>query len=208
MPVDVPGADAPGGDRERSTSSSLLEGAKRGDDQAWKRLVAVYAWITYTRCRRDGLGPDDALDVVQEVFSSVAAHIREFRYRTPSDRFRSWLKAITSHKIADHFRRLNGQPRAEGGSEAQQRLADVPAVTQTPLASDEGAAVIDPDLHGAVEIVKASVEASTWRAFWCLTVDERSAADVAAELGMTAKAVYQAKYRVTQLLRKETHRPP
>jgi RNA polymerase sigma-70 factor (ECF subfamily) len=44
---------------------------------------------------------------------------------------------------------------------------------------------------------------STWAAFRGMVVDCRSAADPATELGMTAKAVRQAKFRILHRLRQE-----
>ena len=54
-----------------------------------------------------------------------------------------------------------------------------------------------------MELVRAGVEDRTWQAFWRVTVDGRPVADVADELGMTALAVYKAKYRVLRRIREE-----
>ena len=43
----------------------------------------------------------------------------------------------------------------------------------------------------------------TWTAFWRLTVDGHSAADIARDLGMSANSVRQAKFRVMKRLRDE-----
>lgn len=202
MHSELPGNRDDARDGDQSTSSSLLQGARAGENEAWRRLVRLYAQIVYARCRRAGLGPDDAQDVVQEVFSSAASHLGDFRYRTPTDSFRSWLKAITSSKIADHFRRQGAQPKAQGGSAVQQRFAELATQPQPQAGATSSPAIEDTDLQRALGIAKASVEESTWQAFWQLAVDERSAADVANELGMGTKAVYEAKYRVSRLIRK------
>jgi RNA polymerase sigma-70 factor (ECF subfamily) len=200
MQSDLPENRNDARDRNPSTSSSLLQGARAGENEAWRRLVGLYAQIVYVRCRRAGIGPDDAQDVVQEVFSATAKHLCEFRYRTPTDSFRSWLKTITGNKIADHFRRQGAQPKAEGGSAAQQRFAEL--ATEPQAGSASNSASEDARLQKVLEIAKASVEESTWQAFWQLTVEERTAADVAEQLGMGTKAVYEAKYRVSRLIRK------
>ncbi len=200
MQSDLPENRNDARDRNPSTSSSLLQGARAGENEAWRRLVGRYAQIVYARCRRVGIGPDDAQDVVQEVFSSTATHLCEFRYRSPTDSFRSWLKTITHNKIADHFRRQGAQPKAEGGSAAQQRFAELATEPLAGSASDS--AIGDTRLHKVLEIANASVEELTWQAFWQLTVEERTAADVAEQLGMGTKAVYEAKYRVSRLIRK------
>ena len=44
---------------------------------------------------------------------------------------------------------------------------------------------------------------ATWKAFWGQVVESRSAADVAAELGLTVGAAYAARFRVLDRLREE-----
>ncbi len=39
-------------DRPTVTSASMLERAKRNDQDAWRILVELYAGIVYTRCRK------------------------------------------------------------------------------------------------------------------------------------------------------------
>src|SRR5687768_12315090 len=74
-----------------ATSPTLVEGMKRGDGWAWKRLARLYGPLVYAWCRRVGLQSADAEDVLQEVFVTVAARIGEFRHSGESDTFRGWL---------------------------------------------------------------------------------------------------------------------
>jgi RNA polymerase sigma-70 factor, ECF subfamily len=57
--------------------------------------------------------------------------------------------------------------------------------------------------HRAIELVRAEFEPRTWQAWWKTAVEGRSAADVAAEMGMSLAAVYKAKSRVLLRLRQE-----
>ncbi|NQT14884.1 MAG: sigma-70 family RNA polymerase sigma factor [Planctomycetes bacterium] len=199
-PNSAAGSSPPGGD---ATSTSLLERVKAQDAEAWQRLVELYGPAVYLWCRQSGLQAEDAGDVIQEVFSSVAARIDTFRLQRPGDSFRGWLWTITRNKVRDHFRRLAGWVQAPGGTEAQELLAQVP--DQPPDSS-----AVPPHATGeaglerrAMELVRAGVEDRTWQAFWRVTVDGRPVADVADELGMTAAAVYKAKYRVLRRIREE-----
>ena len=186
-----------------TTSSSLLERVKTEDHGAWQRLVDLYAPLVYRWCRRTGIGAQDAADVLQEVFLAVATHVRDFRRDRPGDSFRGWLWTITRSKIHDHFRRRRNQPNAQGGSTAHERLGQIPDQPPAipgddPLSSDQAALA-----QRVVELVRREVEDRTWRAFWRLAVDGQPGPDVAAELGMSVRAVYQAKYRVLQRVRRE-----
>ena len=62
-----------------STSRSLLERAKACDPAAWQKISDVYNLLVYQWCRHAGLQSNDAADVSQEVFQSVAGAIGTFR---------------------------------------------------------------------------------------------------------------------------------
>jgi RNA polymerase sigma-70 factor (ECF subfamily) len=186
-----------------STSSGLLERVKARDGEAWRRFVYLYGPWVYAWCRRSGLQGADAKDLAQEVFCAVAASLATYRRIEGKGSFRGWLWGITRNKIADHFRRLGARPQAQGGTDAQQAMVQVP--DQTPSDTDLGS---DPAGHGtlarrAIDLIRAGAEDRTWKAFWRVVVDGQPAADVAAELGMTIKAVYEAKYRLVKRLREE-----
>jgi len=189
-----------------STSSSLLRRVKRQDADAWRRLVRLYGPLVYLWARQCGLQADDAADVLQETFVAVAEGVQRFRREQPADTFRGWLWTITRNKIRDHFRRRQGQAAAQGGTDAQERLLQLPhpqAGTRSEPSSEPCAGAGSQVAHAALELIRAEFEDRTWRAFWRTAVDGRKAAEVAEELGMTLRAVYQAKYRVLRRIRQE-----
>lgn len=184
-----------------ATSLSLLLGAREGDPSSWKRFVTLYSPLIYTWCRNAGIQPSDAEDVAQEVFSSVSTSLIKFSHPGGAGAFRGWLWSITRHKILDHFRGLNRRPGVIGGTEFQCRVEQVPdlpdAVPESSFSEKEGL------LLRALELLKGDFQEQTWQAFWRLTVERVTAAQIGEELGMTKKAVRQAKYRVIQRLREE-----
>ncbi len=54
-----------------------------------------------------------------------------------------------------------------------------------------------------LDLVRAEFENRTWEAFRRAVVEGQSPAQIAADLGMTIQAVYQAKSRVLRRLRQE-----
>lgn len=87
----------------RSTSTSLLTLVKAKDDAAWSRFVELYSPLLYGWCRRHGVAPEDASDVVQDVFSSVSQNMGSFRGDGPRGSFRAWLRTIARrHRRPDH----------------------------------------------------------------------------------------------------------
>lgn len=186
-----------------STSTSLLGRAKAGEGEAWRRIVELYGPLVYDWCRHCDLKAEDAADVAQEVFAAVAKSIEAFRRDRPGDSFRGWLWTITRNKIRDHVRGRTGRPEAQGGTAAQQRLAQIPE--QPPEASMSGVSPASSSSlqQRAIELVRAGVEERTWQAFWQVVVEGKEASAVAHELGMSVQAVYDAKYRIRQRIRQQ-----
>ena len=191
------------GDSDGPTSSSLLDRVKIRAPGAWERFVDVYAPLIYRWCRRMGVRADDAPDVLQEVFLAVANHIDQFHGDQPGDTFRCWLWTITRNKIHDYFRSEKHQAKACGGSSADARLCRVPDQLPSIAEADRSLTEEAALAQRVVKLIRPEVEDRTWRAFWRLAVDRQSGPDVAAELGMSLRAVYQAKYRVSQRIHQE-----
>ncbi len=235
--------DRGGGVEPASISSTLLEQVRSRRPEAWRRLVDLYGPVVYRWCRQLGVETADAADVMQEVFVAVAAGLARFRHDRPGDSFLGWLRTITRNKVCDEFRRRQGQPEAEGGTNAYRHLLDVPQKDAdsdeleqglSPLAAGGQAhfsarpcsawcpgpknePVPGPTPHESVdrlevdkrfarralEVVRAEFEPRTWEAFWRIVVDGQSPAEVAAAMQLSLSAVYKAKSRVLQRLRRE-----
>jgi RNA polymerase sigma-70 factor (ECF subfamily) len=192
------------GPHSTATSRGLMERVQVNDPAAWRRLVDLYAPLVYRWCRRSDLPEHDAADVFQEVFQAVAAHIGGFRKEKEGDTFRGWLRTITRNKIRDHFRMAGREPPGVGGTEAQLRLADLPADPASDTTGDPGEDRAQRKLlERALGLIQSEFEPRTWQAFWLTAVDGRAAADAAAELAMTPGAVRVAKSRVLHRLREE-----
>ena len=185
------------------TSASLLDRVRhQSDSVAWQRLLAVYTPLIRGWLRRDvRLKEQDADDVVQEVLAVVAKRIADFdRQRTGS--FRAWLKSITINCVRQMLRRNQRREGGTGGSdvlEVLQQLEDVhgPMSLQWDREHDEFV------MKQLLQDVRHHFTESTWRAFERVALDEASADDVAAELGITPNAVFIARSRVMARLRQE-----
>ena len=195
---DALSADSPG-----STSSSLLRHVIARQPEAWEKLAHLYCPLVYKWARVRRLQDADAADIVGEVFKTVLARIDDFRRDKPGDSFRGWLWKITCNKLGDHFRRVATRPGAAGGSDAYQQFQQLPDMPAEDSVNFCGLVTDREVLHRMLELIRPDFEGKTWQAFWRLAADGDAAADIAQDLGMTAKAVRQAKYRVLQRLRKE-----
>ena len=182
-----------------STASSLIAGARTGQPEAWERLVRLYGPLAYGWARKAGLQEQDAADVMQEVFRKVHGALDRFEHDKPTKRFRAWLWTITRNEILQHFRRQADQDRARGGTDAQQAFQQIPdQLAEEPEESQEDQQA--RLLHRALELIRGDFEPHVWQAFLDFTLTNRTAADVADELGTSRQAVYQAKHRILKRL--------
>jgi RNA polymerase sigma-70 factor (ECF subfamily) len=189
------------GDKSRSISTTLLEGLRSQDDEAWHRVLDAYVPYVFSCCRRAGLQSADAADVVQEVFQAVFRAIEQFQYRDPHSTFRGWLATITQNKIRDHFKRNAGRPAAEGGTGGQQRMLNLS--TDEDPSSFSGPGPLGAALQQALHSLRGQFSELAWEAFRMTAIDGRSSAEAAEHLGTNPHAVRQAKYRVMRRLRQE-----
>lgn len=172
----------------------------RADEKgAWQRLVELYGPLIDLWCRCGRLQEADAADIRQEVFMVVRRKIGDFRRESANDSFRGWLRTITRNKIADWGRLGKSRPAETG-------LLD--RLDQTAARADRGDED-DPATEGrilyprALALIQRDFEDRTWRAFWGVVIDGRSATAVALDLGVPVNAVYLAKSRVLKRLREE-----
>ena len=163
--------------------------------------MELYEPTVYRWCRQCGVAADDAADVCQEVFSSLASHIAQFRREKPGDSFRVGCGRLpgTRSRIISA---AGQEAYAVGGSDFQRfprcrcpRAAAGPRLLHPPA---DAARCIESWIPSVTE-----VEPASWEAFWRMTVQGHGSAEVAKDLGLTPSAVRQAKYRLLRRLRQE-----
>jgi RNA polymerase sigma-70 factor (ECF subfamily) len=182
------------------TSSTLLRRAAAREPGAWERVVTLYSPLVRRWCRQAGIPDHDVQDVAQEVFAAVSSNLEKFQADRPGTTFRAWMRGIARHKLRHYFEERG--EHAVGGTDAQKRLEEVPAPSDE-LELSEGPADVAGVYHRALSLVRDQFEERTWKAFWRVAVEDRSPADVGAEMGITANAVRQAKSRVLRRLKEE-----
>ena len=188
------------------TSTSLLRRAAAREPDAWRRLMALYSPLVHNWCRQSGVAEHEIADVAQEVFATVASSLGTFQSDRPGTTFRAWMRGIARHKLWHHARKRS-EP-AVGGTDLQKQLEQIPAPADEDEDENQLELSENPDdvtglYRRALSQFKQEFENRTWTAFWRVTVENRLPVEVAAELGITANAVRQAKSRVLRRLREE-----
>jgi RNA polymerase sigma-70 factor (ECF subfamily) len=184
---------------EDLTSESLLDGLRAGRPASWRRLIDLYEPLVRRWCRRDGLTEGDIDDAWHEVFLTLMDHVGGFE-RRKAGAFRCWLRTITRRKVIDMRRQAARSGTAAGSDDRLMCLAAVPSFDWSREDDIESVGVL---YRRALELLRKDFAERTWRAFWGVVIEGRSPADVAADLGLTRNAVFQAKARVLNRLREE-----
>lgn len=179
---------------------SLLGRAVAEDEQAWHQLVHLYGPLVQRWCRQAGLSDDDTADVFQETFQTVAKNLCNFKPQRSVASFRSWLKTIVRTKTIDHYRRAGRQAVGAGGTEAHLRISEV----ADPFGEEDEAEAANEEafiVGRAMELIREEFDPRNWQAFQEVAIKERSAAEVAKELGVAPQVIRQANYRIRRRLR-------
>lgn len=179
-----------------STHSSLLLRLRTPHDvEAWSRFVHLYAPMIHRWVRRLSVEENQADDLVQDILLVMVEKVSEFVRQRPGS-FRTWLRTIAVNKARDYFRKQKSLTSASQYTESE-ALVDDPAQW-----------VSEQEYHtllarNALRLMSSSFSEITCRAVWEHVAQGRSAASVAAELGVTENAVYLARGRVLKRLRQE-----
>lgn len=221
MPLSSDASTSSAGQNHASarTSLSLLNRAAAGSDLAWQRLADLYGPLVFYWCRKGGLNPDDAGDVMQDVFTRITRGLHQFvdgdgdrssgvagsrsAGAQKAQSFRGWIRVITRNCLVDHYRRQSRLIRSAGGTEANLRLQNIPADFDREELTDSDRRAESQLTRRAIALIRNDFEPQTWTAFWRTVIDGVSTREVSLELGLSTASVRQAKSRVLRCLRNE-----
>ncbi len=166
------------------TDETLVSRAVAGSNSAWTKLVKRYEKRVYNYALRMISHPDDAFDMMQEVFVGVHRNLASFRGDAP---FPAWLFRIASFRCTDYLRRRRVHEQFD---EERSFLSDTPGPEQqtfTTHANQKISAALStlpPEQRQVVEL----------KFFQHFTFE-----DIAGQLGISANT---AKTRLYSALRK------
>jgi RNA polymerase sigma factor (sigma-70 family) len=190
------------GDAASTRPSLLIRVRDPRDAEAWGQFVALYGPLIYQFARKQGLQDADAADLTQIVLQAVIDAVKRLDYDPQRGSFRSWLYKVVRNQLSKFRARERKAPRGSGDSDAQQRLDELPD-------ADPGTIELwDREYERqlflwAGERVRARCDAASWHAFWRTAVEGRGAQEVARSLDMSVGAVYTARSRILDRIRKE-----
>jgi RNA polymerase sigma-70 factor (ECF subfamily) len=108
------------------SEGDLVQRCRKGDEAAWRELVARHTGRVFRLAYRFVGRVDEAEDLTQEIFVKVFQSLD--RYRESDGAFSTWLTAVARNHAIDHYRRRR---------EERLRRTDDPAVFDTVPSADE-----------------------------------------------------------------------
>jgi RNA polymerase sigma-70 factor (ECF subfamily) len=187
------------GETASTRPSLLIRVRDPRDADAWAQFVGLYGPLIYQYARRRRLQDADAADLTQTVLQAVAAGVRRLDYAPGHGSFRGWLFQIVRRQLWKLLARQRRTHGCCGDADAPQALENLPAREEEDLWEREYEQRM---FLWAAEQVRGRFEEATWQAFWRTAVEGQSPREVAGALGLSVGAVYTARSRVLDRLRK------
>jgi len=181
------------------TTTLVLERLRSADDDAWNMFVARFRQPVVRFAADLGLPPHEAEDAAQETLAEFLRTYREGRYDREKGRLHSWLFGIARRVALNRGRKLARQQQRSPAGQRTGFWDDIPDDAQLQQTWDRSWQT--SILEQCLRRVRADLEPRTVEAFELVALQERPAADVADELGMSRNAVFLAKHRVLKRIR-------
>lgn len=188
------------------TPPSLLQRLREhpDDGEAWNRFDSLYRPLLQTWLHRYSIRPQDADDLVQQVLEVVLREIPNFHYDAEKGKFRGWLRGILVNRLREFLRSEQARPIATGDSDFFNKILDQLEDPQSDLSRlwDQ-----EHDQHVArqlLAVVERDFSPTSYKAFLRVMAGDQ-VATIAADLKISANAVYLAKSSIVKKLRQEMH---
>ena len=186
-----------------ATSPTLLRAiAADPESPRWNDFARLYGPVVRRCLARTGaagrpLGAADRDDLVQETFLAVARALPGFRYDPARGRFRGYLATVVRNLVLRRRREEAARPEVAVAETGEREAA--PATTDA-----ERELMLECWTLALARVLREHAFTPNAKAvFRAHVLDDRPAADVAAEFRMRPNAVYQVKDRVLRAVRRE-----
>jgi RNA polymerase sigma-70 factor (ECF subfamily) len=183
--------------------TALVARAQQGDSQALAAIVAAHQDTVYHVALRMCGNAQDAEETLQETFLSALTALPKFEGRA---RFSTWLYRIASNACLMRRRAAAQQPEVvalEPGDEtgAERDHNDAPPRYFVDWSGLPEAALLDAELHGALEAAIAALPPDLRIVFLWRDLEGLSTAETAEVLGISEANVKVRLHRARRQLR-------
>ena len=187
---------------EFHTNLSLIARVRdRSDVESWRQFYQFYQPLLTRYLRRLGLKEHTANDVIQDVFVRLLQTLPTFELDSKRGRFRSYLWKLTYSALVDQARRVKVRRQAE--EEWVKRFQSADEAESRKLHQELNEINHQQILERALPRVRSVTSSTAWTCFEQRLLRDRPGSVIAAELGISAKAVFVYASRVLKAVRKQ-----
>ena len=177
--------------RNEETRTSVLSGVKTGTEEAWGRFFDLYAGYVFDMARRAGLPEPDADDLVQSVFSGLAAPGGFDGYDRGKGSFRAWLRRRAGWRIADAKR------RRDSGLDMDDTLAgDLDGIAAAPGSGESDEPWIEAASEEALRRLRAKSSPEHFAVFQASVLEDIPTEEVTRLYRVSRDNLYQIRKRM------------
>jgi RNA polymerase sigma factor (sigma-70 family) len=173
----------------------------RSDAESWREFYQYYQPLLMRYLGRLGLKEHAADDVIQDVFARLLHTLPNFTLGGKPGRFRGYLWKVTFSALVDQARHAKARRHAE--EEWVRRFHDADESERSKVEAEWDQVERQHRLDIAMQRVRSATSPRSWACFEQRLLRDRPAAAIAAELGMTANAVFVYASRVLKAVRAE-----
>jgi RNA polymerase sigma-70 factor (ECF subfamily) len=188
-------------DMSETRLSLLVRVRNLNDRRSWDEFHAIYRPLIFGYLRGLGLARHDTDDLEQEVFWRLMGRLPTFELNRQRGRFRAYLWKLTYNTLVYRVRRKKVRDRAEDEWRRRFRESNESAIRK--LNEAYICQRRRKMLEGVLPRVRERVASTAWACFERRLVHRRPAAEIAAELGITANLVHVNAHRVLQQIRRD-----
>ena len=166
-----------------------VEQARRGDKQAFGRLVQAYQRPVYNLTYRMLGSPEEAEDAAQETFLRAYARLGQY---DPEMKFSTWVFSIANHHCIDRLRKRRATYISIEDNPVLENLeGDTPQPEHSALGREQSV-----ELQALINLLEPEYRTPLVLRYW----EELSYEEIATALGMTVAAVKSRLFRARQQL--------
>jgi RNA polymerase sigma factor (sigma-70 family) len=181
-----------------NTQQTLIQRAQNQDDhQAWDDFVSYYESFIKMVLRKANISLSDEDDLIQKVLLRIWKGLPSYAYQKEKARFRTWLSTIIRNTVITHINRDKSK-----GEKHNSYLQEVDIVSESAIEE-----VIHQEWMNYVSSIamKKVEEVFSGNAIevFKLSLLEKNAKQIAAELGISEDSVFVLRSRVKARLKKE-----
>jgi RNA polymerase sigma-70 factor, ECF subfamily len=166
------------------------------EQESWDVFFHCYREATRRIAQKVGLRGGDIDDCLQDAWTEVFLQLASGGFDPQRGRLYSWIFSLVRNKAVDLIR--SQRPRASLG---QEDLDVFPSSRELDPAAAYERKRDYRILHSALNSLVVRLSPATFQTLYGHWIEEKSCAEMASELGMTAKQVRYRRRRAKQILR-------